>query len=147
MYTLAEYIENTDIEKSRLVRVFYIPSDDYKNKQGISLYLSSKDIWYRRFIFNIFRHKMIYPFIYPCQEAENLLPYELFKKTVQMYLREAKSTFPLRVYKCHLKQKGKPHTFSIYMTSFFILGIFAEAERIRRAKLAEKEKYKKYANL
>ena len=63
-----------------------------------------------------------------------------------MYLREAKKTFPLRIFKCSLKLAEEGNKI-VYMTSFMMMGLFAEAELIRKHKMMDPEKMKKYSKM
>lgn len=76
-----------------------------------------------------------------------MLPSVLFQKSLQMFLREANFIYPLRIFKCvlhdHIESKDK----IVYMTSFFSMGLFTEAEKIRKEKVENKDKIGKYSHM
>lgn len=49
---LAEYMASTDIGSARQIKLYFLPRVDCHS--GIPRYLASKDLWYRRFVYQPF---------------------------------------------------------------------------------------------
>lgn len=141
---LSRFLEDADIEECRQLQVFYLPKPESSCKSEIGSYIASKDIWYNNFVYEVFKNKVIYPHLDLNRNNKNLFPSYLMNKSLHMYLREAKRTFQLKVYKCVLKIKDVPHLETIYFTSSVLVGLFAEAEIIRLNKEKTAEKVSKY---
>jgi len=55
---------------------------------ALARYLAYKDIWYRRYVYNVFRERTIFPGIsHDDPEIGDSFPAYLFNKTIQMYIR------------------------------------------------------------
>jgi hypothetical protein len=66
-------------------------------------YLSYKDIWYRRYLFNVFREKTLFPYVsIEDPEIKDTFPSYLFTKTLHMYIREARRKVPIQIFQCSL---------------------------------------------
>jgi len=64
-------------------------------------YLASKDLWYRRFVYNVFRERTLFPVVYlDDPEIQDTFPFYLFTKTLHMYIRSAQRKVPFQIFKC-----------------------------------------------
>jgi hypothetical protein len=61
--------EYTDIE------IFILPPK--KSSFGLALYLANKDIWYSRFVYNVFREGGLFPDFTPDSDTKQILPHFL----------------------------------------------------------------------
>ena len=55
---------------------------------AVAEYISKKDLWYRRFVYNVFREKILFPDIgIEDPNCKDSFPGYLFNKSLQMYIR------------------------------------------------------------
>jgi hypothetical protein len=55
---------------------------------SLAEYLSYKDIWYKRYVYNVFKERLIFPYVgLDDPEFKDSFPSYLYNKTVQTYLR------------------------------------------------------------
>jgi hypothetical protein len=83
------------------MEIFLLPPKN--GKFGLGVYLANKDIWYSRFVYNVFRDNGVFPDFIPDTETKHILPHFLQESTIQMYLREASRFVDIRVCKATLR--------------------------------------------
>lgn len=84
--------------------IYILPIKKYTS--SIARYIAGKDLWYKRFVYNVFKEKTLYPDISIMDEKiKDCFPSYLLNKSLQMYIREADKILPIQIYKCILKLK------------------------------------------
>jgi hypothetical protein len=69
----------------------------------LGAYLAHRDAWFRRFVFNVEGGKMLYPYLETSELNKELFPFSMFRRNIELYLREASHVMPFRLYRCWLK--------------------------------------------
>ena len=137
---ICEFMEKTDIEDYRCLRIYII-----SNSNSLADYIASKDIKYRRFIHHSFKKSVIFPETNLDLKSKELFPTYLYNKLIHNYLREGQRTIPIKVYKCQIVMRETPKPVNMYFYSHILIGTSADAEILRNNKLQEKEKVVKYS--
>jgi hypothetical protein len=104
--------------------------------------LSLKDLWYKRFVYNVFKDRILFPDIDVTEKNKDIFPNYLFNKALQNYIREAERVIPIQIYKCVLKLKEVEEEEIIYFSSYLLLGISSDVEILK----SNNEKSKKTSN-
>jgi hypothetical protein len=83
------------------IALYILPVQDSVN--SIAEYLSFKDLWYRRYVYNIFREKMLFPYVsMEDPEFKDSFPNYLYNRTIQMYIREGHRKVPFQIFQCDI---------------------------------------------
>lgn len=89
------------------------------------------DLWYKRYVYNIFRERLIFPYVSAEDpEIKDTFPMYLYIKSVHMYLREAERKVPFQIFQCDLSlidREGKTETKTVYFLSSILMGVSIEA--------------------
>jgi hypothetical protein len=71
-----------DIGKIKLFEIYYVPKEEATNRSGVGYYLSHRDVWFRRFVFNVFGDKMLYPHLEINNRNKDLFPFYVHKRNI-----------------------------------------------------------------
>jgi hypothetical protein len=96
-------MEKTSAKELQKLKIYVVPKANLSFH--VAHYLSHVDIWYKRIVYQPFHNQIFFPHLEPSFRTRCLLPHKLLSDTMQVYLREAEVTYPIRVYKCLLKRK------------------------------------------
>lgn len=105
-------------------------------------YLSYKDIWYRRYLYNVFRERTIFPYVsIDDPEINDTFPSYLYTKTLQMYIREAKRKVPIQIFQCSMEMVNGSETRTFYLVNQLLMGASMECEVMKNEVKREKKSY------
>jgi hypothetical protein len=75
------------VNEYRQLQVYYLPKPEESHRQEIGSYIAAKDIWYRRFVYNVFKEKVLFPYLDMGSTNKKLFPSYLAGKSLHMYLK------------------------------------------------------------
>lgn len=94
--------------------------------------MSYKDLWYRRFVYNVFKERTLFPVVsLDDPEVKDTFPAYLYNKTIQMYVREAQRKIPFQIFSCDMEFGENMEPKTIYFINHVLMGASLECEGFR----------------